>query len=194
LHRSLTLAEKDETLRDGLPVTTPARALLDLADDSTQRELELALDEALALKLMTRAQVRAVVKRAGRGRWGAPALQALVEARGPSSITRSVGENRLRELILDAKIPLPHMQDPLHGFQADFHWRAARYVVEFDGYQFHSTLRAFKRDREKQRIFQRHGIQLDRFTWEEITRFPLATAAHIAATVAERTTARRAAA
>jgi very-short-patch-repair endonuclease len=187
VHRSRTLTARDVRVENGLNVTTPTRALLELADDCTQRELELALDEALTRKLVTRAAIQKVLRRAGKGRRGAPALTALTNARGPSSITRSMGEERLRELIIAARIPLPDMQDPLHGFEADFHWREARYVVEFDGHQFHSTLSAFRRDRLKGRTFARHGIRLDRFTWDDVTKHQLATAAHIAATLAERT-------
>ena len=36
-------------MRDLIPVTTPARTIIDLADDATRRELERTIDEALYL-------------------------------------------------------------------------------------------------------------------------------------------------
>jgi predicted transcriptional regulator of viral defense system len=45
IHRA-DLPESDVTTRHGIPVTTPARTLIDLADVLTRRQLERALDEA----------------------------------------------------------------------------------------------------------------------------------------------------
>jgi very-short-patch-repair endonuclease len=78
------------------------------------------------------------------------------------------------------------MQTPLHGFTADFYWSDADYVVEFDGFAYHSGRRAWRRDRAKDRTYAAHGIRLDRFTWEDITDQPLATIAHIAAQLTKR--------
>lgn len=188
LHRSRTLTAADITTLHRLPVTSPARALLDFADVAEPRELELALDEGLATRRVSRTKVREVLQRAGAGRRGAPVLAELVTHRRPSSITRSEGEERLRSMILGCRhIPAPVMQAALHGFSADFYWPQAAYVVEFDGYDWHSTRSAWKRDRRKDRVLDAEGaIKVDRFDWEEINRQALAVVARIASQVAAR--------
>ncbi len=105
-------------------------------------------------------------------------------------MTCSEGEERLRALILAANLPAPEMQAPIHGFTADFYWPEADYAVEFDGFAFHSSRAAWRRDRVKDRTFAADGIRLDRFTWEDITEHEPATIAHIARQLAERTLVR----
>jgi hypothetical protein len=192
-HHSLTLTRRDIVIRSGLPTTTPARALLDYADGAERRSLQDALDEALYRRITSRTKVIETVRRAGAGRRGARRLVELLDERNPVGVTRSEGERRLRELIEAADVPPPHRNDPLHGYVADFHWREARYVVEFDGAVAHMRMPAFTRDRAKDRRLQDHGIRVDRFTWADITQRPIETATHIAVTVARRTTAAEAA-
>lgn len=186
-----SLVAADITIHNGLPVTRVARALLDYADDCTPRELELALDEALTTRRVSRTKVREVIARCGAGRVGAAALSRLVEERRPPGVTRSVAEERMRELLLAAGIPVPHMQVALFGFTADFYWPQAAYVAEFDGFDFHRTPMAVRRDHAKDRTLAAHGIRVDRFTWEDITDGALRTVGHIATTVAARTAERR---
>ena len=50
VHRS-SVPEEQRTTVDRIPVTTPARTIVDLADHSTRRELERAIDEATYLGL-----------------------------------------------------------------------------------------------------------------------------------------------
>ncbi len=190
LHRSQTFTPADVVIRKGLPVVKPALALLQLAEYGPDRELELAVDEALAVRAVSRTKLREVLAVHGRGRAGARWLAELVEGGRPSSLTSSDAEEKLRTMILAANLPTPEMQAPIHGFTADFYWPEAAYVVEFDGFAYHSSRRAWHRDRVKDRTFAADGIRLDRFTWEDITDQPLATIAHITRQVTERTPAR----
>ena len=79
VHRS-SVPEEQRTTVDRIPVTTPARTIVDLADHSTRRELERAIDEATYLGLdLTSLQPL-------RGRKGAGLLAdvlALARARAP---------------------------------------------------------------------------------------------------------------
>ena len=185
VHHSRSITPADFTTRHRLPVVRPALALLQLAEQSDDRELELAVDEGLATRIVSRTKLREVVASHGRGRPGARDLAELAEGSRPSSLTRSEAEERLRTMILDACLPTPQMQAPVHGFTADFYWPAAGYAVEFDGYAFHSSRRAWQRDRTKDRTFAAQGIRLDRFTWDDITDRQLATIAQIARRLSE---------
>jgi very-short-patch-repair endonuclease len=186
VHHSRTLTPADITVHRGLPVVKPALALLQLADCGEPREVQLAVDEALAVRAVSRTKLGEALAEHGTGRPGAPLIAELAGVRA-SSITRSEGEERLRALLLAAGLPEAEMQAPLHGFTADFYWPDATYVVEFDGFAFHSSRRAWRRDRVKDRTYAASGIRLDRFTWEDITEQPLATIAHITRQLTERT-------
>lgn len=194
VHRSLSLTQADVVTRHRLPVTTPARALLDYAETHTPREVERALDEGLATRIVSRTKVREVLDRCGAGRRGGPILAGLVARRRPSSITRSHAEERMMELIRAAGLPAPETQHPLHGFEADFYWPQADVVVEVDGYQWHSTRSAFERDRRKDRVFRDAGLDVTRLTVEQLEQESLAIVARLARVIAERTAARRSAA
>jgi very-short-patch-repair endonuclease len=185
-HHSKRLTVNDITICKALPVVKPALALVQLAQTCQGREFELALDEALAARTVSRTKVRETLQVHGHGR-RTRYLADLLDGGRPSSVTRSDGEERLRDLIVTADLPTPQMQTPLHGFTADFYWPQAAYVVEFDGYAYHNSRRAFQRDRTKDRTYTANGIQLDRFTWEDITKRPMPTIAHITRQIAERT-------
>jgi very-short-patch-repair endonuclease len=176
-----------------LPVVKPALAIIQLAAACEDRELELVLDEALAVRAVSRTKLREALQVHGHGR-RTRYLSDLLDGGRPSSVTRSDGEERLRNLILTGGLPTPQMQARLYGFTADFYWPQAAYVVEFDGFAFHSSRRAWQRDRVKDRTYAANGILLDRFTWEDISDRPIATIAHITRQITQRTLQRLAAA
>ncbi len=62
VHRSRTFSSAEVVIRKGLPVVKPALAVLQLAEYGPERELEKAVDEALAVRAVSR------TKAAG-GRW-----------------------------------------------------------------------------------------------------------------------------
>src|SRR5947209_11254133 len=89
VHRSRTLESRDIRLRDGLPVTSPARTLLDIAPESTERQLELAFDRGIVDRLLKPADVADVLARAG-GHRGRGRMSTLLEDQtGGASMTRS---------------------------------------------------------------------------------------------------------
>jgi very-short-patch-repair endonuclease len=59
-------------------------------------------------------------------------------------------------------------------------------VVEIDSYAFHSSRRAFERDRRKQAELQGLGFEVLRFTWRQITQQPEWVVAQIASRLAAR--------
>jgi very-short-patch-repair endonuclease len=178
------LTKQDVTIHRGLPVTSPARTLLDCAETLTPRALERALDEALALRIVSISKLREVLSRA-HGRHGAPLLKALLDHRGPSTITRSQAEERMLELIRLAGLPAPELNVTLEGgFTVDFLWRQQRVALEVDGYAWHHTKSAFERDRRKDAFLKRAGLDLARVTWDQMRDEPLAIIAKLATTIA----------
>ena len=162
---------------NGIPLTLPARTLLDLAATETQRDLERALSEARVLKLVSDKQLLHAIERTP-SRKGTKALRVLLD-HGPA-ITRSEAERRLLKLIRDANLPQPLTNVRLHGHTVDFCWPQNRLIVEFDGFAFHGHRRAFERDRKRDRTLVAAGYRVIRITWRQLTDESLAVIASVA--------------
>jgi very-short-patch-repair endonuclease len=172
IHRSITLRSDEVTERDAIPVTTPARTLLDLAAVLSRRKLERAVDEAERLGLCGPAELRAIAQR-HRGRPGAGPLNALLRTHAiGSTVTRSELEERFLALCRSRRLPQPAVNVPLHGYIVDFLWPPARLIAEVDGRATHGTSRAFQRDRDRDTRLTAHGYRTLRFTWWDVTRRP----------------------
>lgn len=171
------LHEDELTEAEGVPCTTVARTLLDLAEVVDRRRLEIAVEQAEVLRVFDLRAVSAVLARAV-GRRGAPLLAAvLAEANGHSTITRSELEERFLALCRAAGLPPPEVNawvslEDGTGVEADFVWRDARLIVETDGYGVHGTPRAFERDRLRDQRVVRAGWRPVRFTWRQIVDTP----------------------
>jgi very-short-patch-repair endonuclease len=179
IHRVRDLRPDEVTTIDGLPVTTPARTLLDIAARLTSREVEQALAKALRMRLVTREEMRRIVARHPRHR-GASLLRQLLEAEGEPSFTRSEGEEKLLEITRTAGLPRPELNVRLLGHEVDFLWPSARVVAEVDGYAFHASARSFAADRRRDAELTAAGYRVLRFTWADLTDGRLATVIRLA--------------
>ncbi len=138
VHRILHLAEF-RTTTNGLPVTTPARTLVDLAEHIHPRQLEIALDRALNQSIVTLNEIsHCLTFLAETGRARASALRRLLSARTTTDEgAESFLERKILRWIRDAKLPHPVAQHWVdvgpHHYRLDFaypHWKLA---VEVDG-------------------------------------------------------------
>jgi very-short-patch-repair endonuclease len=180
LHRSGNLIRRDVRIHEGLPVTSPARTLLDLAGCLDRRSLERALDEALTVRrIVTRAQILDVCDRAG-GHAGASGLRSLA-ARRNTAITHSEAERRCLELIREAGLPEPRTQVRVAGYTVDLFWPDHRVAFEIDGFRFHTSRSAFDRDRRKDLALKAAGVDPNRVSRDQVVHEPLMTVASIAA-------------
>ncbi len=178
IHRSRTLTPTDIRIRNGLPVTSPARTLLDLTEALTERELELAYDRALVASIVTADDVERVLRNAD-GRRGKRLLRDLLDRHRGPAVTRSQAEERFLDLIRRARLPEPIVNARVHGYEVDFLW-PGRLIVEIDGFRFHSTRRAFEHDHRKDAVLRGAGLPVLRFTWHQLTAEPVAVVALVA--------------
>ena len=187
-HRSAIITPKDVRIHDRLPVTSPARTLLDVAGlpASTRRDVERALDEALARRIVSLTKIAELLERSA-GHPGHGILSALVAQRGPSTVTRSQAEERMLGLIRAADLPAPELNVRLLGFTVDFFWREQRVALEVDGYAWHSSHSAFERDRRKANALTDAGVPLIRATWDQMNSEPFAIVARLAQMLANAT-------
>lgn len=172
VHRSCRLSVGEVTRKANIPVTRPARTLLDLAETLNRRELERALDEAERLGLCTEAQLCAAVER-HRGRPGAAILSAVLEEHDlGSSATSNEFEELFFNLSEENGFPRPECNVRLGPYKPDFLWRAHRVIVEADGHATHRTRRAFESDRARDVELGEVGWRVLRFTWRQLTQRP----------------------
>jgi very-short-patch-repair endonuclease len=180
VHNVERLDDRDRRFPRGIPTTSPARTLVDLASDATSDELERAIAEAHALKLVTEDELKAAADRAPKHA-GVAALRAELRREAGPQWTQSGGERRMLELIRAAGLPIPQTQNRVAGWPADFLWADQRLIVEFDGYQFHGHRAAFERDRRRDQAHIAAGYTVIRITWRQLTEEPLSVVATIAA-------------
>jgi very-short-patch-repair endonuclease len=169
VHRSRILESRDVWIRQGLPVTSPARTLLDIAPTATARQLEIAFDRAIVEKILRPAHVRELLDRAG-GHHGRGRLAAVFEREsGATTVTASDNEERMLALLRQAGLPTPQVNFPYESWRLDFYWPQARFAVEVDSHRFHSSRYRFARDRRKDNALRRADITLMRIIDDEIT-------------------------
>jgi very-short-patch-repair endonuclease len=173
VHRARSIDPRDRTIHQGIPITTPARTLLDLAEVLPERQLEDALAEAAIRELAT--DLEDVIARSS-GRRGASVLTALLRDVAP---TRSVLEREFLRLLADHDLPRPLVNARVNGYEVDAHWPAARLIVELDGFRVHGTRRAFERDRERDAELLAAGWRVIRITFRQLRRAPGAVAARL---------------
>lgn len=178
-HRRVARLEAiDVDVRSRLPITAPARTVLDLGSVLEWRAFRRAVNEALVGKLVRENDLRLVLGRY-RGARGGPQLRRLLaDGRGPS-LTRSEAERRLLDLLAVHGMSVPETNVRLGRYEVDFLWRAERMVVEVDGYAFHSTRRSFERDRLRDAELQAQGFAVVRVTWRQIVETPAAAVGRI---------------
>jgi hypothetical protein len=175
-HASTTVTDEDVTIVDGIPCTTLARTLLDLAEVIGRQGLERAIDQAEVLRIFDLRAVEDVLSRAA-GRRGAGVLRdALAQYDGPT-LTDWELEDRFFALCQAAGLPKPGVNvwitlDGGIAYKADFVWRAERLIVETDGWGSHGTRRAFENDRRRDRRLLLAGWTVVRFTWRDVEQRP----------------------
>jgi REase_MTES_1575 len=180
--RRAALAPDEITTRDGIPITTVARTLLDLAAVLPPSQLERAVERAEALGLADTVPLAALLERHG-GRRGTAALREVLQGGVQPVLTREELEARFLTFLDAHDLPRPAVNEDLHlagrWIQPDFLWREQRLIVELDGHETHRTRAAFERDRERDRILQAAGWRVVRITWRQLHEDPDAIAADL---------------
>jgi very-short-patch-repair endonuclease/predicted transcriptional regulator of viral defense system len=168
VHRSRILQSRDVWIRQGLPVTSPSRTLLDIAASASDRQLEVAFDRGITERTLRLSHVRDLLSRVGGHRGRARLADLLDREQGASTMTRSDGEERMLALMRQAGLPIPRVNFPFGVWELDFYWPEARFVVEVDGHTYHSSRYRFERDRRKDNELRRADIEVMRIVGREI--------------------------
>jgi very-short-patch-repair endonuclease len=194
IHRSVTIAARDTRVHEGLPVTSTARTVLDVAATLPDRDVERLLDEALFVRrILTVAQIEDVLARAG-GHPGRARLARVAGGHTDSTKTDSRPEERLLVLIRAAGLPEPRLRVYVLDYRLDFLWPELRLAVEVDAYGTHGSRARFEADRRRDaRLLTEKGIVVLRVTEATIEHRPFEALGLVARAVGQREAALRAA-
>jgi very-short-patch-repair endonuclease len=171
LHLVRALDPLDVTTRDGIPVTTLERALLDLAEVAPKHHVARAIEESERLRLFNLTKLEELLSRSP-GRRGQKPLRAILTDAVLEPRSRSDLESDFLQFCHDRDIPKPVVNTLVEGFEVDMAWPDQRLIVELDGYETHGTRRAFEGDRRRDATLQLAGQRTIRVTHRWLSREP----------------------
>jgi very-short-patch-repair endonuclease len=164
--RGITVHRRSElnaTRRHGIPVTTPADTLIDLATQETRDGLEHAINEADKLDLVDPETLREEVQ--GVRRAGAAALRTVMDHYTP---TDSALERQFLRIVKRAGLPRPLTREKVNGHDVDFFWPELNLAVETDGLRYHRTPAQQAKDRIRDQDHFVAGVRSLRFTRAQV--------------------------
>jgi hypothetical protein len=179
-HRTRVFGDDERTTVDGIPVTTVARLLLDLAPELTRPRLEQLVSDADLRGLFDGRAIQALVERHPTRRGTSAVAQLLAELRGPT-VTRSELELRFLELCDIHGLPRPFTNAMVDGHEVDAYWPDANLAVELDGLRWHRTPAQRERDARKRLALEAAGTPVVVLTWAQVTTEARRTAAALTA-------------
>jgi hypothetical protein len=185
VHRSRLLGRRRPLRHDGIPITSPARTLLDLAAVLPPKALRRVARQAQAERRVSIRQLQEVIERSN-GHRGVPALQTIVDD-GPAP-TRSPLEDGLLDLLDRHGIERPEVNAALRldgrRIVPDYLWREQRIAIEADSRQWHDHSLTLVADADKQAILEAHGWRVLRVSSRQVKHQPAQTLARIRAALA----------
>ena len=165
----------ERVVREGFPVTTVARTLVDLASVLPLGRLRDVFERAERLGLLDAYSVNEEM----RGKRGAKKIRAVLAEWAEPEPTKNELEQAFRNLCREHALPPPSQNVVLLGYEVDALWEADRVVVELDGWAWHRTRRSFEEDRRKAAALEAAGYRVLRFSWRQIRGEPELVAAAI---------------
>jgi very-short-patch-repair endonuclease len=163
-HRTRVLHPEDWTIKDGIPVTSVARTILDLAAVLSPERLLDVIDSAVRAELFDLHALERAIARTPYRR-GIKKLKALLaDYRGAPNL-RSRFERRFRHrLRATGGLPEAVYNVDVAGYEADVHYPQFNLVIELDSRGYHLTPRAFESDAVRDAARLKQGIRTLRVT------------------------------
>jgi hypothetical protein len=184
-HRARNLVEADRALVVGIPVTSVARTILDLAWKLRGDQLARVLAQAEDLGLLDLDELHAVIER-NRGHHGAKRLRHALATYERPIYSRSEFERRFVAHLIGAGLPRPATGWNEVGYELDVCWPERRFAVELDTFQTHGNRASFESDRDRDLTLALAGIETIRVSELQFRREPNAIAAKVATLLARR--------
>lgn len=160
---------------DGIPVTSPARTIIDVARTVSLESGVCAADEAVRRELCTTRDLQLEAE-AARGRTGAARARALPAL--CSGLSESVLESLIRLILVLGGLPAPELQAWFGArrgerFRVDFYWPAWRLIGEADGFGKYGThpeeiRENWAKERRRQQQLEEQGYIVIRWSWQDL--------------------------
>lgn len=181
-HRSERLTHKDQTHQLGIPVTSPARTILDCALELSDARLARLINDArlsnhLHLDALTDVITRFPLHR------GTCRVKPLISSDNP---TRSTLEDDFLTFCAQHDLPRPKVNTEVAGYEVDALFEPERVIVELDGWTTHSDRATFEKDGDRDAATLAGGFVTVRLTRRRMTRQPEAEAERLQAILSER--------
>jgi hypothetical protein len=173
VHISTCLDPLDRRELHRIPVTAAARTLLDVASMLDRQRVRRAVRRALGTGKVTLRQIGLVLDRYAGARGCAVLREAIASGAAP---TRSEAESDVLDVILDAGLERPDVNQPLllnaRRIVPDLRWPRERLILEIDSDAWHTDPLARADDRERQAFLEARGETVLRVHWREAVLSP----------------------
>jgi very-short-patch-repair endonuclease len=168
VHRARRV-EVEATEKDGIPVTTIARTLVDIASRLDDERLSRACHQAFVQEHSLLREAVDVLERR-RNVAGSRRLRRLLFGDDPIVLRRL--ERRFLEVLEADGIERPVTNVRVSSHRVDCHWPHLNLIVELDSYRFHGSRQSWERDHRREREARRDGNELLRYTSEDVFELP----------------------
>lgn len=164
------LAPDERTVWRAIPVTSPARTLLDLAPAMSLDDLARAVHEA---RIRHRGTEHAVIRLLDRHPTAPGRARLRAAVLGEIPVTLSQLERRFRRVLADAGLPLPDETNaPAGEGRVDCRYHDPPLTIELDSYGFHASRHAWEQDRRREREAYARGDEHRRYTYGDVFEDP----------------------
>jgi predicted transcriptional regulator of viral defense system len=163
----LKLVDRDITEVKGIPCTTPARTIVDLAPKMDDDPFARVCHEAGVLHRTTPRQVKAAMERKARRCPGAARIRRVMQ--GEVKVSLSVYEKGFLDALSAAGLPLPdQVNKRVGGKRVDCRWSKYGVTVELLSYRFHNSKYSWDQDHERKRQARARGDKWRSFTYDDV--------------------------
>jgi very-short-patch-repair endonuclease len=184
--RTLWLPRQHVVTVDGLRCTSASRTLVDIAPLLDEEALEVAFESARRMGLTSpRALELAATPVIDGGGRGAQKLRKLLEHQQPGGRPLQYKlEVKMARLLRPSGLPRPERQLPVGPYRIDFAFGWLRHGVECEGFDYHGSRLAWKRDKRRTSFIEAQGWSLTFVSWDDVTLRPDETLHRVALALA----------
>jgi len=176
------LPDEHVTKLYGVPATTAARTVVDIARTVTLMEGVVVADSALYERHTSKAELRRTISRSA----GWPGLnQAREVVEFANGLAESAFESCARVVFHEKGLPPPELQVHISGrdrtviARVDFFWRQHRVIAEADGLLKYDDGQRAIAELKRDRLLREAGYEVIHFTWQELFGDPARVAGRI---------------
>ena len=184
IHRSAILPAHHRRFVDGIPVTSAARTIVDLAALLDPEPLESAAESARRMGIMTVSELERVMDDLG-PRPGNAKLRRYVETSRDTAALQSRLELKTALLLRRMKSGVDRQRqwsittDSHRSYRVDFADPESMVVIECDGFRWHGNRLRWKLDRTRLAAIELQGWRVVAVNWADVVERPDETAARI---------------